>query len=39
MAVIMIGAVLLVLIVGSLVVFGAQWILRRRRHIDIAVAS
>jgi spermidine/putrescine transport system permease protein len=39
MAVIMIGAVLLVLIVGSLVVVSAQWILRRRRHIDIAVAT
>lgn len=39
MAVIMIGAVLLVLIVGSIVVFGVQWILRRRRHIDIAVAT
>ena len=39
MAVMMIGAVLLVLAVGSIVVLGAQWILRRRRHIDIAVAT
>ncbi|HEY0519205.1 MAG TPA: ABC transporter permease [Ilumatobacteraceae bacterium] len=39
MAVMMIGAVLLVLVVGSIVVFGAQWFLRRRRHIDIAVAQ
>ncbi len=39
MAVMMIGAVLLVLAVGSIIVFGAQWFLRRRRHIDIAVAS
>jgi spermidine/putrescine transport system permease protein len=36
MAVMMIGAVLLVLLVGLIVVFGAQWILRRRRHIEIA---
>ena len=39
MAVMMIGAVLLVLAVGSIIVFGAQWYLRRRRHIEIAVAS
>ncbi len=39
MAVMMIGAVLLVLLVGSLVVFGVQWILRRRRHIEIAVSA
>ena len=39
MAVMMIGAVLLVLTIGSIVVFGAQWFLRRRRHIDIAVAA
>jgi spermidine/putrescine transport system permease protein len=39
MAVMMIGAVLLVLAVGGIVVLGAQWILRRRRHIDIAVAT
>jgi spermidine/putrescine transport system permease protein len=39
MAVMMIGAVLLVLLVGLIVVFGAQYVLRRRRHIDIAVAA
>ena len=39
MAVMMIGAVLLVLAVGSLVVFGVQWTLRRRRHIEIAGAA
>lgn len=39
MAVMMIAAVLLVLLVGSLVVVGVQWILRRRRHIDIAVIA
>ncbi len=39
MAVMMIGAVLLVLGIGCIIVFGVQWILRRRRHIDIAVAS
>ena len=39
MAVMMIGAVLLVLAVGSVIVFGAQWFLRRRRQIEIAVAS
>ena len=39
MAVLMIGAVLLVLAIGSLIVFGAQWVLRRRRHIDIAVSA
>jgi spermidine/putrescine transport system permease protein len=39
MAVMMIGAVLLVLLIGSLVVFGVQWILRRRRHIEIAIAT
>ncbi len=39
MAVMMIGAVLLVLLVGLVVVFGAQWFLRRRRHIDVAVAA
>jgi spermidine/putrescine transport system permease protein len=36
MAVMMIGAVLLVLLIGLIVVFGAQWFLRRRRHIEIA---
>ena len=30
---------LLVLAVGSMVVFGAQYLLRRRRHIDIRVAA
>jgi len=39
MAVMMIGAVLLVLLIGLIVVFGAQWVLRRRRHIDIAVTA
>ena len=39
MAVMMIGAVLLVLLIGSVVVFGVQWILRRRRHIEIAVTA
>jgi spermidine/putrescine transport system permease protein len=39
MAVMMIGAVLLVLAVGSILVFLVQWILRHRRHIDIAVAA
>ena len=39
MAVMMIGAVLLVLLVGLVVVFSAQWALRRRRHIDIAVVT
>ncbi len=39
MAVMMIAAVLLVLLVNSLVVVGVQWILRRRRHIDIAVIA
>jgi spermidine/putrescine transport system permease protein len=39
MAVMMIGAVLLVLAVGSILVFGAQWILRRRRHIEIAMTT
>ena len=38
MAVMMIGAVLLVLAVGSVAVLLAQWLLRRRRHIEIAVA-
>ena len=38
MAVMMIGAVLLVLVIGSVVVLGVQWLLRRRRHIEIAVA-
>jgi hypothetical protein len=32
----MIGAVLLVLLIGLIVVFGAQYVLRRRRHIEIA---
>ncbi len=35
MAVMMIAAVLLVLLVGLVVVFGGQWVLRRRRHIEI----
>jgi spermidine/putrescine transport system permease protein len=39
MAVMMIGAVLLVLVVGSLLVFGVQSILRRRRHIEIAMST
>ena len=39
MAVMMIGAVLLVLLIGLIVVFGAQWVLRRRRHIEIAGAA
>lgn len=39
MAVMMIGAVLLVLIIGSVIVLGVQWILRRRRHIEIRVAA
>ena len=39
MAVMMIGAVLLVLAIGSIVVFGVQYLLRRRRHIDIAVVA
>ena len=39
MAVMMIGAVLLVLAVGTMLVFGVQWLLRRRRHIDIAVVA
>jgi spermidine/putrescine transport system permease protein len=39
MAVMMIGAVLLVLMIGSVVVLGVQWILRRRRHIEIRVAA
>jgi len=39
MAVMMIGAVLLVLGVGMLIVFGVQALLRRRRHIDIQVAA
>lgn len=39
MAVMMIGAVLLVLVVGSVVVFGAQWALRRRRHIEIRAVA
>ncbi len=39
MAVMMIGAVLLVLALGSLVVFVVQRILRRRRHIEIAMAA
>jgi ABC-type spermidine/putrescine transport system permease subunit I len=38
MAVMMIGAVLLVLGIGSVAVFLVQWLLRRRRHIEIAVA-
>jgi len=39
MAVMMIGAVLLVLGVGGIIVFGIQYVLRRRRHIDIRVAA
>src|SRR5262249_25490625 len=39
MAVMMIGAVLLVLAVGGLIVVGVQYLLRRRRHIDIRVAA
>jgi spermidine/putrescine transport system permease protein len=39
MAVMMIGAVLLVLAIGSIVVFGVQWILRRRRHIEIGAVA
>jgi spermidine/putrescine transport system permease protein len=39
MAVMMIGAVLLVLLVGMIIVFGVQWGLRRRRHIEIGVAA
>ena len=39
MAVMMIGAVLLVLGIGALIVFGVQYVLRRRRHIDIRVAA
>ena len=39
MAVMMIGAVLLVLAVGGILVLGAQWALRRRRHIEIKVAA
>ena len=39
MAVMMIGAVLLVLGVGMLIVFGVQALLRRRRHIEIQVAA
>jgi spermidine/putrescine transport system permease protein len=39
MAVMMIGAVLIVLGVGAAIVFGVQHILRRRRHIDIRVAA
>jgi spermidine/putrescine transport system permease protein len=39
MAVMMIGAVLLVLLVGMIIVYGVQWGLRRRRHIEIGVAA
>jgi spermidine/putrescine transport system permease protein len=39
MAVMMIGAVLLVLAIGGVVVLGVQYLLRRRRHIDIAVVA
>jgi ABC-type spermidine/putrescine transport system permease subunit I len=39
MAVMMIGAVLLVLAVGSVLVVGVQWLLRRRRHIEIGAAT
>ena len=39
MAVMMIGAVLLVLVIGSIIVLGAEWILRRRRHIEIRAAA
>jgi putative exporter of polyketide antibiotics len=31
--------VLLVLAVGCIVVFGVQWLLRRRRHIEIGVVA
>ncbi|MEP7201049.1 MAG: ABC transporter permease [Ilumatobacteraceae bacterium] len=39
MAVMMIGAVLLVLAAGSVIVVLGQWILRRRRHIEIRTAA
>ncbi|HZX55369.1 MAG TPA: ABC transporter permease, partial [Ilumatobacteraceae bacterium] len=39
MAVMMIGAVLIVLGIGAALVFGVQHVLRRRRHIDIRVAA
>lgn len=39
MAVMMIGAVLLVLLIGGILVVGIQSMLRRRRHIEIAVAA
>jgi spermidine/putrescine transport system permease protein len=39
MAVMMIAAVLLVLLVGLIVVFGGQWILRRRRHIEVGATT
>ena len=39
MAVMMIGAVLVVLAVASVVVLALKWVLRRRRHIEIAGAS
>jgi spermidine/putrescine transport system permease protein len=39
MAVMMIGAVLLVLLIGAVVVGLGQYILRRRRHIEIRVAA
>jgi hypothetical protein len=39
MAVMLIGAVLLILVIGAVVVFGVQWFLRRRRHIEIAGAA
>lgn len=38
-AVLMIGAVLLVLGVGAILVFGTQWILRRRRRVDISMVG
>jgi len=39
MAVMMIGAVLLVLVVGSILVLIGQWVLRRRRHVEIRPAT
>ena len=39
MAVMMIGAVLLVLVIGAILVMGGQWVLRRRRHVEIRVAA
>ena len=39
MAVMMIAAVLIVLLIGLIAVFGVQWVLRRRRHIEIGIAT